>query len=191
MDSLATISDLHVIVPLADAGSRQILFSDTGDRQFASLSANFAARLAARSQERPTVNTMPQVIVSNWTRLFRANLSSTLYSRIMQIARRQPGWRGQGSKGLTHEALRTWLDFWTVVNDKASEPALALTARGTLQAEWFCNSRRHLDLEFVTKDRIFFGLFDGHAVYEGVDTSKALVSWLAEHRAQPLQWRST
>jgi hypothetical protein len=170
--SLATISDLRVIIPLADAGSRQILLSDTGERQFASVSANLAARLAARPREQPTVNTMPQVIVSNWTRLFRANLSSTLYSRIMQIARRQDGWRGQGSKGLTHEALKTWLDFWTAVNDKASEPALALTARGTLQAEWFRNSRRHLDLEFVSKDRIFFGLFDGHAAYEGVIQAK-------------------
>jgi hypothetical protein len=189
VDSLATISDLHVIIPLADTGSRQILLSDRGER--ASVSANLAARLAARPQEQPTVNTMPQVIESNWTRLFRANLSSTLYSRIMQIARRQDGWRGQGSKGLTPEALKTWLDFWTAVNDIASEPALALTARGTLQAEWFRNSRSHLDLEFVSKDRIFFGLIDGHAAYEGVDTSKALVSWLAQHHAQPLQWRST
>jgi hypothetical protein len=194
VDTLATTSDLHVIpladIPLADAGSRQILFSDTNGGQYTSLSANLAARRVARPQEPPTGNAMPRVIVSNWTRLFRAKLSGSLYSKIMQIARRQDGWRGEGSRGLTQEALQAWLDFWTAVNDDASEPALALTARGTLQAEWFRNARRHLDLEFVSGQKIFFGLFDGRAAYEGVDTIEALAPWLGDHHAHPLQWRS-
>ncbi len=189
MDTLTTISDLHVI-PLADAGSRQILFSDTGGAQYATLAANMRARRAARVQEPLTANAMPQVIVSNWTRLFRAKLSGSLYSRIMQIARRQDGWRGEGSKGLTQEALKAWLDFWTGVSNEASEPALALTARGTLQAEWFRSSRRHLDLEFVSEKRIFFGLFNGRAAYEGVDTIEELGPWLSDHHAHPLEWRS-
>jgi hypothetical protein len=185
VDTIATISDLHVI-PFADAGSRQILFSDTSGGQQRLLSANWTARRAVKEHEEPTANTMPKAIVSNWTRLFFANLSSGLYSRIMQIARRPDGWRGEGSKGLTAEALRAWLDFWAKVNDSASEPSLALTARGTLHAEWFRNSRRHLDLEFVSRARIFFGLFNGHATCEGVDTLEGLVPWLGDHRAHPL-----
>jgi hypothetical protein len=106
----------------------------------------------------------------------------------MQISRRADGWRGQGSRGLSAEALGAWLDFWSGIYSKAVEPALALTARGTLQVEWFQSSRRHLDLEFATKDKVFFGLFDGKAVYEGVDTAKALLPWLANHRAHPLKW---
>jgi hypothetical protein len=179
------VSDLSVI-PIGDAGARQIPLSDTVGP--APLSPKWPSPYATRHQE--TANAMPQVIVSNWSRLSRANLSGNIYGRILQIARRQDGWRGQGSKRLTEEALKAWLDFWTAVSGNALEPALALTARGTLQAEWFRNSRRHLDLEFVSSERIFFGLFDGPAAYEGVDTIEALVPWLADHRAHPLQWRS-
>jgi hypothetical protein len=189
VDTLATISDLQVF-PLTDAGSRQILLAETGCGQHVSSPAYLAARRAARLKDVPTVNAMPQAIVSNWTSIFRAGLSVPLYSRIMQISLRQDGWRGPGSKGLTPEALKVWLDFWTATKDDASEPALALTARGTIQAEWFRNSRSHLDLEFVSKDKIFFGLFDGRATYEGVDTLRAIIPWLSDHRARPLQWRS-
>jgi hypothetical protein len=188
VDSVATIADLKVI-PLVNAASGQILFSERTDRPSSQVSLNWTARQAAREQE-PMTAAMPSAIVSNWTRLFRANLSGQLYSRIMQIARRQDGWRGQGSKRLSQEALRAWLDFWIQVRDRASEPALALTARGTLQVEWFRNARRHLDLEFVSKQRIFFGLFDGSAVYEGVDKIGSLRPWLVDHHARPLQWRS-
>jgi hypothetical protein len=189
VDTLSTITDLHVI-PLTDAGSRQILLSDTVGGHYLAQSANLAARRAARPAEPLTANAMPQVIVSNWSRLFSANLTSNLYSRIMQIARRRDGWRGEGSKGLTQEALSAWLDFWIAINDDASKPDLALTARGSLQAEWFRSTRRHLDLEFVSKERIFFGLFDGRAAYEGVDKIKTLVPWLSDHHAHPLRWRS-
>jgi hypothetical protein len=187
VEVLATISDLNVI-PLADAGARQILFSDTSMRP--PVANPWSRRRASRPKEPLTANAMPAAIVANWTKLFQANLSGRLYGRVMQIARRQDGWRGAGSKGLTSEALKAWLDFWIGVNAQASEPSLALTARGTLQAEWFRSSRRHLDLEFVSPERIFFGLFDGCAVYEGVDTIEALVTRLDDHRAHPLQWRS-
>jgi hypothetical protein len=187
MDTIATIADFNVI-PLADAGSRQILFSEPRDKSYTPVSTDWLMRRAAM-QEPVTANVMPSAIVGNWTRLCRANLSGGLYSRIMQIARRQDGWRGVGSKELTPGALKAWLDFWIAVQDNAVEPGLALTARGTLQTEWFRNSRRHLDLEFVSKERIFFGFFNGGAIYEGVDTGGALVPWLGGHHARPLQWR--
>jgi hypothetical protein len=84
------------------------------------------------------------------------------------------------------EALRTFLNFWIQIGSDASAPEIALTARGTLQAEWFKSSRRHLDLEFVNDQKIFFGWFDDGNVNEGVYSLGALVLWLKSPSARAM-----
>src|SRR5215216_4246071 len=50
----------------------------------------------------PSVATaMPDAVQSNWSRLFRANLSEGLYASLLRLARCADGWRGKGSRGLT------------------------------------------------------------------------------------------
>jgi hypothetical protein len=132
----------------------------------------------------------PNAILANWSRLFLAHPSPALYARIVQIARQPNGWRGEGSRALTNEALTACLQFLISVTGQATEPELALTARGTLQAGWFRNSRRHLDIEFVSMEQAFFGLFDRHSVYEGVDEVGAISQWLSAHPSNPLLWRA-
>jgi hypothetical protein len=175
MDALTQISDLHPL-PLSGAGSRQILFGDEKIR----------TRQAPKAEV--VASTVPKAIVANWNRLFSANLPNDVYRRIRLLSRYDNGWRGDGSKALSADALKTFLNFWIQMTGYLANPDLALTARGTLQAEWFRNSRRHLDLEFVDSKKIFFGLFNGENVYEGVDSLEGLSEWLKHHRANPLRW---
>jgi hypothetical protein len=132
----------------------------------------------------------PSAIWANWSRLSQANLSVETYTRIRNLARYEKEWRGPGSKALTSESLRTFLEFWIDVGPVATSPDLAITARGSIQAEWFRNSRRHLDLEFVGKDKVFFGLFNGNAINEGIDTLEGVAAWLKSHHAKPLLWKN-
>jgi hypothetical protein len=135
-------------------------------------------------------NAMLPAIVANWPRMVLAGLSGKTYARIMQFARYQDGWRGPGSKALTSEALKAFLDFRISLGRNVVEPAIALTARGTLQAQWFFNNHQYLDLEFVSIKKIFFALFDQKAIYEGVDALDKLSRWLSEYPSKPLKWRS-
>jgi hypothetical protein len=133
---------------------------------------------------------VPQAVLENWSRLYRAGLPEPVYTRIRHLARYDDGWRGLGSKGLSTQSLRTFLNFWIQIKTDASPPEVALTARGTLQAEWFQNSRRHLDLEFVNDRKIFFGLFHDRNVNEGVYSLGALVQWLKNQSAKPMRLRT-
>jgi hypothetical protein len=133
---------------------------------------------------------VPQAILENWSRLYIAELPDRVYMRIRQLARYEDGWRGIGSKGLSTEALRTFLNFWILIKSDASAPEIALTARGSLQAEWFQSARRHLDLEFVSDRKIFFGLFHDGNVNEGVYSLGALVQWLKSQSATFLRLRT-
>jgi len=165
MDSLTQARRVEVL-PLSGTGSRRILFGEQETGTRATKKVSIAA------------TTVPQALLENWNRLYRAQLPDRVYARVRQLARYEDGWRGFGSKALTAEALRTFLNFWIQIGSHASAPELALTAGGTLQAEWFKSSRRHLDLEFVNDRRIFFGWFDDGNVNEGVYSLGALVQWL-------------
>jgi len=133
---------------------------------------------------------MPRALSENWSRLAISKLSSWGFERLLRLAAKEDGWRGPGSKALMSEPVRAFLDFWIEMRDHASEPDLALTARGTLLAEWYRNSQRHLDIEFVSRKKLLFGLFDGQSVYEGIDSLRAVVLWLANHQSKPLRWQA-
>jgi hypothetical protein len=163
MDSLTQV---RKVLPFSGTGSRQILFGEQNTGTPATKKKSIA------------VTAVPQAVLGNWNRLYRAQLPDRVYKRVRQLARYEDGWRGFGSKALTAEALRTFLNFWIQIGSHASAPEIALTARGTLQAEWFKSSHRHLDLEFVNDQKIFFGWFDDENVNEGVYSLGGLVQWL-------------
>jgi hypothetical protein len=181
MDALTQIRDLRPL-PVSGTGARQVLFGEEKIAKPQAPRANVGATEAT---------TTPSAILGNWSRLFQANLPANMYIRIRQLARYDNGWRGHGSKALSAEALKVFLNFWIKASVEAAEPDIALTAHGTLQAEWFRNSRRHLDLEFVDSNEIFFGLFNGRNINEGVDSPVELLEWLRNHRAKPLRWPRT
>src|SRR5262245_5716735 len=172
MDSLTQARKIEVL-PLSGTGSRRILFGEQNTGTPA-------------TKEKSITATVPQAVLGNWNRLYRAQLPDRVYARVRQLARYEDGWRGFGSKALTVEALRTFLNFWIQIGSHASAPEIALTARGTLQAEWFKSSRRHLDLEFVNDQKIFFGWFDDGNVNEGVYSLGALVQWLKRPSARAM-----
>jgi hypothetical protein len=105
------------------------------------------------------------------------------------MARRGPGWRGPGSLPLSHDSLRFFLEFWTLARAVASEPQIALAPNGHLQAVWYRNSKRSLDVEFSKTGDAFFGLFDGRTIVEGVETVSGLAHMLITRESKPLQWR--
>jgi hypothetical protein len=107
----------------------------------------------------------------------------------MKLARREPGWRGPGSRSLDAGSLRAFLEFWKLVRDSAVEPQLTLTPNGRLQAVWFRNSKRVLDLEFVDTGDIYFGLFDGRSIQEGIDVANQLAIMILNRASEPMKWR--
>jgi hypothetical protein len=65
-----------------------------------------------------------------------------------------------------------------------------LTAAGGLEAEWYKNAHKYLTLRFgATDDSVFYGLFNGKHIHEGVDTVEALAEILKSNRARPLRWK--
>jgi hypothetical protein len=143
---------------------------------------------AGNEQVKKISGATPLSIELNWTRLTRANLSETACSRLSSIAARSEGWRGRGSKALSSASLSVFLKFWDVASQDATEPQFALMANGHLSAEWFKNSRRHLDLEFADDWMIYFGLFNGEGVSEGKETIRNIHKMLKATDSRPLRW---
>jgi hypothetical protein len=133
--------------------------------------------------------TLPLAIASNWSRLALFGIGPPLYARLMNLAKREPGWRGLGSRPLDSGSLRVFLEFWKLIRDSAVEPQIVLGANGHIQAIWQRNSRRSLDLEFTASGAIYFGLFDGPSIQEGVDTADQLANVLLNRKSEPLKWR--
>jgi hypothetical protein len=137
---------------------------------------------------RASVNVTPLAVVLNWSRLARADLSRTSYSRLFALAMRPDGWRGRGSKVLSVASLSVFLKFWSLVSSDAAEPEFALMPNGHLSAEWFKNNRRHLDVEFAEDWMVYFGLFNGEGISEGKETIENLAAILRATKPKPLLW---
>jgi hypothetical protein len=135
----------------------------------------------------PSANSLPDSILSSWTRIARAGMSVGMYDDLVRIAARPPGWGGPSSLGLRPASLRNFLEFWSSVRDAASEPELTLAPDGTLHAEWFKSARQHLDVRFL-EQRVIFGLFANNSILEGAEHRDMVAQVLKAHRAKPLSW---
>ncbi len=133
-------------------------------------------------------STVPIPIASNWSMLARSGIGVPLRARLVTLAKLDSGWRGSGSRSLQSASLRVFLEFWNLIRGSAVEPQITLTPAGHLQAIWRRNSKRNLDLEFVTSEKIYFGLFDGSNIHEGVDTANELAAMLLTRPSKPLKW---
>ena len=135
----------------------------------------------------PSANSLPDSILSSWSRIANANMSVRMYNDLVRVATRPAGWRGPGSLALRPASLRNFLDFWSIVRSSAKEPELALAPDGTLHAEWFKSDRRRLDARFLDQ-KVVFGLFSGNGVLEGAEPRDTVAAILATHRSAPLRW---
>jgi hypothetical protein len=131
----------------------------------------------------------PTSIALNLARLEAAKLAAATKARILALAMRRDGWRGPGSRALGATSLSTFLKFWGLIAREAAEPELALMPNGHLSAEWFKNSRRHIDLEFADDTTIYCGLFNGSAIWEGKDDAQNIATMLKGTASKPLLWR--
>jgi hypothetical protein len=89
----------------------------------------------------PTSNTLgdptlPIAIASNWSRIALSRIGAPLYARLMNLAKREPGWRGPGSRSLDAASLRVFLEFWKLIRHSAVEPQVVLGPNGHIQAVW-------------------------------------------------------
>jgi hypothetical protein len=134
--------------------------------------------------------TLPPAIRENWSLLARAKLSEPFFERLSRMAKRPLNWRGVGSRPLSTSSLAQFLHFWSKIASRSEEPDIALMPSGNLQAEWYRNSRHHLDLEFNEDGRGFFFLMDGAAVNEGVEPFDSLAETLLARASKPLKWRN-
>ena len=130
-------------------------------------------------------------LIANWTGLSQSHLSPRLFRRLVGFAQRSDGWRGLGSKPLSPEATKSFLEFWSKVRREAVEPYIALAAPGALQAQWFRSPREHLDLLFRSNQQVFFGLFRRNSIHEGVDTLENVALFLTHHPSRPLTWKES
>jgi hypothetical protein len=151
--------------------------------------ADYLDRLRAQTRVySEPAEALPSAFVANWTRLGRSKISTRLYVRLSTMARLPIGWGGAASLPLSSGSLRNFLDFWKLVREHAVEPDAALAPSGRLQVEWYRSERRHADLEFGEDARVFFGLFDGPYVQEGVDSAANLAKLLLTRSGAPLRW---
>jgi len=128
------------------AGFKSISFPDEGTQATDALAdvRNQSApevQPGPESQNVPGADTLPETILTSWSRIARANISVRMYDDLVRAATRPPGLRS-GS-------LRNFLEFWSAVHDVAVEPELALAPDGTIHAEWFKSARQRLDVRFL------------------------------------------
>lgn len=131
-----------------------------------------------------------EAIGNNWSRLAISKLSQQAFSRLEDLAAETDGWNGPNSKALSPMSLRHFLRLWNEIRDEVLEPEFALASNGHLCAEWHSSWKKHLDLEFADDGRVFFGLFDGKSILEGVEKGAELSRMLLARKGQPLKWKS-
>lgn len=132
-------------------------------------------------------NSVPDSLISLWTRVARSNMSVRMFGELMRIATQPAGWRGRGSHALRATSLKNFLDFWTAIRDNASEPELSLVPDGSLLAEWFKSERERLDVRFVD-NLVLFGLLAHNRVLEGAEKLDIVAQILRSHQLKPLTW---
>lgn len=150
---------------------------------FASLFATWASPTLPRSSS----NALPASVSVNWGKI--SGLSLPLYRRLVLLAQKADGWRGQGSKRLKSSSIAAFLSFCRATNTDMVEPFLTLSPAGNLFAEWHSSWKRHLDIEFEGDESAYFGLFSGATtVIEGKTGTRELAQILLQHPKKPLRW---
>jgi hypothetical protein len=132
-------------------------------------------------------DSLPDSILTNWSRIAQANMTVGMYADLIRVAFRPAGWRGPGSLSLQTDSVKNSLDFWSLVRANAAEPELVLAPDGSLHAEWFKSQRQRLDVRFSNK-KVFFGLLNKNSILEGADDKDTVGNILRSHHANPLMW---
>jgi hypothetical protein len=178
MDFSTNITDLNSI-PFPEERTRTIDVVDDV--------AIKSQRPSTSTQQPASVNSLPESLLTSWSRIAQANMSVRMYRDLVRIGMQPPGWRGPGSLGLRPASLRNFLEFWLAVRSSAVEPELALAPDGTLHAEWFKSPRQRLDVRFLDRNLVF-GLFTNNNVLEGAEKHNIVALILKAHQAKPLSW---
>jgi hypothetical protein len=131
---------------------------------------------------------IPESIIQNWQLLATSGLSEESYLSLLRLARKSPGWRGDGSRSLDYKSLENFLQFWKSVREKSVEPEFGLVPNGNLRVEWYKDNRHFVELEFRADDDCIFGIFDGKSVFEGRASVKNIIEVLATRDFGPLKW---
>ena len=136
-------------------------------------------------------STLTDALRVNWPALAKSGLSDVTFERLLLLASKQEGWRGEGSRALRGASIAKFLRFWAIVRGFAREPELMLTPTGMLQAEWFKTYRQFLEVAFHDgeNDSLSFGIVDRSHRLEGIVSQDQLVTILREYRdGKVLQW---
>jgi len=145
-------------------------------------------RSGANDVTRTGTNVIPYAVKANWQSLARSGLSEEGFSYIRRLSNKPDGWRGEGSRAMSSESLERFLQFWHNAKLAAKEPEFSLLPNGNLQAEWYKNSRRFLEIEFKPSDRVLIGFVNGEEMLHGRYDIKGTVDLLLRHPDKPLKW---
>lgn len=124
----------------------------------------------------------PEALTPFWTELLKTDVSVGLYRDLVRLA---IGGRGPAAVPLRRDSLKSFVQFWGLVHNQAVAPEIALAPDGTIHAEWYQSPTRRLDVRFAIP-KVYFGLFDGSEVLEGVQRPEDLARMLVSHRSRPL-----
>jgi hypothetical protein len=133
-------------------------------------------------------NVVSHSLRSNWARLQNADLPADIDAKIRQLSQLAEGWRGRGSKPLTADSLRTFLDFWGHLPTARKKPFIALSPSGTIFLEWHRTWKKHLDVECANDGTVVFGLIRGETVIEGKAPASEAVATLNAGAVSPFGW---
>lgn len=177
MDFGTTITDLKSI-PFSEERTRTTNVVDEV--------ASTAIQKPSNPIEPLSADSLPETILTSWSRIAHANMSVRMYRDLVRIGMQPQGWRA-GSLALRPASLKNFLEFWLAARDSAVEPELTLAPDGSLHAEWFKSPRQRLDIRFLDHGAVF-GLFTNNDVLEGAQRSNYVASILKTHQAKPLTW---
>lgn len=148
----------------------------------------------AISQEAAQVNlsedsdSLPMAVKFNQQLLEQCDFSDDTLNRINHLAALVEGWDYGYGQSINPLSLRNFLFFWLKIINTAEEPSLFLCSNGNIQAEWFKDSKCHLEIEFK-RDICMFSLFDKEKFSQGLDSLDNLVAILLERKPSPLVWK--
>jgi hypothetical protein len=131
---------------------------------------------------------MPDSLRDNLLGLRTSNLQEQIHSRLWFLANKPDRWRGAGSKRLNSESLRNFLRCWRKIAADAAEPFVTLAPNGNVYAEWHASWRRHLDMEFSSDGKVYFGLCHNGDTVEGKDDLEEVLNAMLARRKNPFRW---
>jgi hypothetical protein len=110
---------------------------------------------------------VPGAFRAQWFRLGRSQLPNSAFTHLLAAAIMQRLSKPTGSSGLSSGSLITFLKLWEALGGECAEPAVSISPKGDIIAEWFSDADNSLVVMAHRNRVLHFSLFADSAPVEG------------------------